>query len=57
MSDPEYLGDAVYALHDGYHVWLRLNSYENMVGQIAMEPAVMERLIDYWERHLGGAKQ
>jgi hypothetical protein len=29
---PEYLGDGVYAVFDGWHIWLRLNSHDNIEG-------------------------
>lgn len=39
----EYIGDGVYATHDGYQVWVR-----TLEGQaIALEPPVMRHLIDY----------
>jgi len=44
-KDEEYLGDGVYASHDGYQIWLAANHHENKV--IALEPAVLARLMDY----------
>lgn len=41
-----YLGDGVYASHDGYQVWLRTERDGRPVA-IALEPAVMERLIRF----------
>lgn len=43
--DDTYLGDGVYASHDGYQVWLAVNHHENKV--VAMEPAVLVRLLEY----------
>ena len=43
-KDGKYLGDGVYASHDGYHIWLAANHHENKV--IALEPAVLARLLD-----------
>lgn len=40
-----YLGDGVYASFDGYQIWLAANDSNNKV--IALEPAVMDRLIEY----------
>lgn len=40
-----YLGDGVYASFDGYHIWLAVNDSDYKV--IALEPAVMDRLIEY----------
>ena len=44
-----YLGDGVYASHDGYHVWLSLDA-QNPSIKIALEPAVLRALFDYVER-------
>ena len=44
MKD-RYLGDGVYASHDGYQVWLAVNDYTNKV--VALEPAVMRALEQY----------
>lgn len=43
--DDTYLGDGVYASHDGYQIWLAVNHHENKV--VAMEPAVLARLLEY----------
>lgn len=46
MQDPAYLGDAVYASHDGYLLWLSLNSHESepLVG---LEAGVLRALNNY----------
>jgi hypothetical protein len=44
-KDQTYLGDGVYASHDGYQIWLAVNHHENIV--VALEPAVLARLLDY----------
>ena len=49
MNDPIYLGDAVYASHDGYQVWLSLNSHD-AEPLIALEPNVLKALIQYAQR-------
>lgn len=41
-----YLGDAVYASYDGYHIWLGLNDHRN-AKLIALEPNVLNNLIKY----------
>jgi hypothetical protein len=48
MLEPEYLGDGVYAGHDGYQIWLAANDQRNQV--IALEPEVLVALIAYAER-------
>lgn len=40
-----YLGDAVYASHDGYQIWLRTGDGNDQ--RIALEPQVLAALIDY----------
>ncbi len=50
VRHPEYLGDGVYAVFDGYHIWLRLSAHDNTEGQIALEPGVYAALVRYHER-------
>lgn len=45
MDNETYLGDAVYASFDGWHIWLRTGDGNNQ--QIALEPSVLEALICY----------
>ncbi len=54
MKFPEYLGDGVYAVFDGWHIWLRLGSHDNADGQIALAPEVYAALVRY---HDGLAKR
>lgn len=49
---PTYLGDAVYASFDGYHIWLHLNDHRSP-GLIALEPAVYDALKHYARRIWG----
>jgi hypothetical protein len=49
---PVYLGDAVYASFDGYHIWLHLNDHRNP-GLIAIEPQVYSALRLYASRIWG----
>jgi len=44
-----YLGDGVYASHDGFHVWLAVNHHENNVVVVALEPQVLANLVKYVE--------
>lgn len=50
--EASYLGDAVYASFDGYHIWLHLNDHHSP-GMIALEPAVYESLRHYAKRIWG----
>ena len=43
-----YLGDGVYASHDGFQVWLAVNHHENNV--LVLEPEVFFRLCEYVKR-------
>ena len=44
-----YLGDAVYASFDGYHVLLHVNHHENPPA-VALEPEVIKALVKYQEK-------
>ena len=46
MDKMEYLGDGVYASFDGYQIWLTAEGSR----VIAIEPAVMDRLLRYADR-------
>ena len=45
--DETYLGDGVYASHDGFQIWLAANHHENKV--VALEPKVFANLCKYAE--------
>ena len=47
-NDETYLGDGVYASHDGFQVWLAVNHHENKV--VALEPYVFSNLCEYFKR-------
>lgn len=47
----EYLGDAVYASYDGYHIWLRTGDGNDQ--RIALEPEVYLALRRYAQRVWG----
>jgi hypothetical protein len=44
-QNQSYLGDGVYASHDGYQVWLAVNEPDNHV--VALDPSVLIRLYEY----------
>lgn len=44
----EYLGDAVYASFDGYHIWLTTGDGNDQ--RIALEPSVFRGLVEYEAR-------
>lgn len=50
-SNAQYIGDGVYASHDGYQIWLAANDHNNKV--IAIEPAVFVALVRYAEQVMG----
>lgn len=45
-----YLGDAVYADFDGYHVVLTTENGIRTTNTICLEPAVLAALDRYWKR-------
>lgn len=45
-TNHEHIGDGVYASFDGYQIWLDLRG-EDSTTAIALEPEVMQRLIEY----------
>jgi hypothetical protein len=47
----EYLGDAVYASFDGYHIWLHTEDGNN--NKIALEPEVFQKLLEYHDKLVG----
>ncbi len=44
METEMYLGDAVYASFDGYHIWLKTSNGIETTNQIALEPGVLNTL-------------
>ena len=46
-----YLGDGVYAIHDGYGIWLHANDHREELAsdKIYLEPSVLESLINFKE--------
>lgn len=45
--EPVYLGDAVYASFDGYHLWLNTSDGIQTLDRIALEPRVYKALVQY----------
>lgn len=43
----EYLGDGVYAIFDGFGVWLHTNDHANPTDRVYLEPNVMQALIRF----------
>lgn len=39
-----YLGDGVYAIFDGFGIWLHANNHENPTDKIYLEPEVLKAL-------------
>lgn len=44
--DPAYIGDGVYASHDGYSIWISAE-VDGRTHEIAMEPEVLRALDSY----------
>jgi len=51
-EDKTYLGDAVYAEHDGFNIWLWTSDGITDSSKIALEPSVLDALIAYREQLL-----
>ena len=51
VQKSDYLGDAVYAYHDGYGVWLFTHNGIGMLDKIFLEPEVFQALERFNERH------
>ena len=46
LIEDRYLGDGVYASHDGYHIVLDLRAQDSTT-RIALEPQVLDSLDNY----------
>lgn len=55
-SNRAYIGDGVYASHDGYHIWLSTDR-EGGTHSIALDPYVYRALIDYHDSIAGRPEQ
>jgi len=42
-----YLGDGVYAIFDGYGIWLHANDHEHPTDRVYLEPSVYQALINF----------
>lgn len=49
MDNPIYIGDGVYAYHDGFGIELRLGDHRNPCA-VYLEPLVMKALVEWKER-------
>lgn len=48
--DREYLGDGVYAAHDGFQVWICVSNGVHHSAKIALEPKTLANLLFYARR-------
>jgi hypothetical protein len=51
-NDKAYLGDGLYASHDGYQFWLRASNGITVTNEVALEPNVLHAFIKFIERTL-----
>lgn len=49
----QYLGDGVYAIFDGYGIWLHANDHRDPTDRIYLEPQVLQALMKF-EKKLKG---
>jgi hypothetical protein len=47
LPPPRYLGDGVYAMTDGYHLWLLTGSHDHPNNRVALEREVYENVKVY----------
>ncbi len=50
MENVTYLGDGVYAMFDGYHVWIWTSNGREASERIALEPRVIDSLVDFYRQ-------
>jgi hypothetical protein len=50
FQQPDYLGDGVYAGHDGFQIWLHANDHRNPTDRIALDYRVYKSLKLYADR-------
>jgi len=50
MNEKDYLGDGVYALYDGFGVWLHANDLDHPTDKVYLEPSVLDALVHFYER-------
>ena len=46
----DYLGDGVYALFDGYGIWLHANSHDQPTDRVYLEPEILSALNRFADR-------
>ena len=42
-----YLGDGLYAVFDGFGIWLLANSHEDPTDKVYLEPDVFQALVNF----------
>jgi len=42
-----YLGDGVYAIFDGFGIWLHAGSHDNPTNKVYLDPTVMQELKEF----------
>jgi len=50
LSNLAYLGDAVYAGYDGYHIVLMVSNGTSVTNRICLDPGVISELSNYVDR-------
>lgn len=46
----EYLGDGVYAIHDGMGIWLHANDHLNPTDRVYLESSVLKALNNFSDK-------
>lgn len=47
LENKVYLGDGVYAGHDGYQIWLYTDNGMSITNKIALDPSVLAVFLEY----------
>lgn len=50
MEETEYIGDGVYAIFDGFGIWLHANDHRNPTDKVYLEPSGLKSLNDFAAR-------
>lgn len=51
MAQPEYLGDGLYVVWDGWQLELRANDIENPTDRVYLDPSTLSNFLFYLKEH------
>ena len=56
-SPKRYIGDGVYAIFDGYGIWLHANHHEHPTDKIYLEPDVLEGINKFYTDQINNTEE